>query len=337
MSALTTQGEVVAAVFELGASEGQGRSAWPGGYPDVVEYGRAVIAAFAYVSREQSREIHVMRLRSAFERAGLTHALRYALAVLTLMREVQELGSGYWFPTPTRLVPIAQTALVITPVPTAELQRHLAVLRAGHARYVSSYAKGVLPEQSLEDWLGIETGKSTDWTKEILRRAEDSLGPTIDVEGVELFSVRQLTRRGRVINACVWTGDGRKALTSKAGLVLGRKRVSQTYYRYFCGILKGARLREEAEAPADIPRLQYGMAALAGAPLSVEHANTESGSVFTILCRLPQAERRLFTALAHKTGGTWEKTYAIEVEEHGDVLERTLKNLGADIGDANGK
>lgn len=304
---------------------------WPGGSPDIVEYARAVLAAFTYVSNEEAREVHVMRLRAAFDRAGFVHKLRYALAVLTLMREVQELSSGYWFPTPIRAVQIGRGALIIAPVPTAELHRHLTVLRAGQARYVPSYTKGLLPEQSLQDWLGIEKAESADWTKEILQRAEDNLGPTIDAEGVEYFSVRQLTRQGRLINASAWTGDGRKALTSERGLVLGRKRITQAYYRYFFGMLKGARLRQEAEVPADIPRLEYGMAAIAGAPLSIEHAIVGSGSVFKISCRLPLAERRLFAALAQKTGGTWERTYAIEVQEHCDIVDRTLRNLGADI------
>lgn len=330
-----SQGGLVGTGLGSSLSEAsQARTAWPGGSPDLVEYGRAAVSAFAYVSREQAREVHVMRLRSAFERAGFAHALRYVLAVLTLMREVQEVGSGYWFPTPTRVVRIGQGGLVIAATPTAELRRHLPVSSAGYARYVPSYSEGSLPEESFGGWLGTEIADSILWAREILRRAEADLGMTVDVDGLEFFSARRTTRRGREISVGGWTSDARKALRSPRGMILCRKRLAENYYRHFFGLVKGGRVREESAAPADLPRLQYGMAALGGTPLTVENARKGHTARFTIHWHLPRAERRLLTALARKSDGGWEKTYGLEVEDHCKVLASAFERLGAEIRDA---
>ena len=61
---------------------------------DVIEYGRALFASLSFRSSNAAREVHVLRLRAAFDRATLTHSLRYVLGVLSLTREIQELKGG---------------------------------------------------------------------------------------------------------------------------------------------------------------------------------------------------------------------------------------------------
>ncbi len=51
---------------------------------DAVEYGRGQLAALSRYSATSAREVHVLRLRYAFERAGIANQLRFALIVINL-------------------------------------------------------------------------------------------------------------------------------------------------------------------------------------------------------------------------------------------------------------
>src|SRR5262249_30268757 len=102
------------------------------------------------------------------------------------------------------------------------------------------------------------------------------------------------------------------------------------------GLLKGGLLRQEAEAPPDTARLEYGLAALAGVRLTIELARKASEATFSFYSMLPRAERRLLVALAQKTGNGWKKTYSVGIEEHCNAIATTLKNLGADVEEGNG-
>lgn len=50
---------------------------------DAVEYGRGQLAASSFYSAASAREVHVLRLRRAFERAAIANQLRYALIVIS--------------------------------------------------------------------------------------------------------------------------------------------------------------------------------------------------------------------------------------------------------------
>jgi hypothetical protein len=42
----------------------------PGPLVDAIEYGRGQLAALTYLTATTAREIHILRLRSSFDRAG---------------------------------------------------------------------------------------------------------------------------------------------------------------------------------------------------------------------------------------------------------------------------
>lgn len=312
-------------------ASGPVRLSWPGGTADAVEYGRSVLHAFSYSATNEAQEVHVLRLRNAFDRAGFAHALRYVLNVLTLMREAQELKGGYWFPTPIRLVPLDHTALVVAPVATTELARHLPVSRAGYARYLSMAGQSDLPRQSLDEWAGFETSNTAAWTQEVLRQGRASLGPTIPSENVEFFGLQQFAAASGKGTRTTWVRESRLAILNDGGIALCRSRLGENYHRYFLGGIKSGRLARETSAPGDVARLQYGIAAINGRPLLVEVTNEHPASILHVFSAIPRSERRLLLALANRTDSVRGKAYRVDVEEHSIILTKVLKNLGCDL------
>ena len=156
---------------------------------DAVEYGRGQLAASSFFSTASAREVHVLRLRHAFECAGIANQLRYALVVINLMREAQELRGGYWFPTPLRVVPIDGQAILVGISPTRELQRHFrCAARVGYARILPHDDTQALPHQDLDNWLGLKVKDSVIWSETQVENARASMGPTIPSGNVQFFT-----------------------------------------------------------------------------------------------------------------------------------------------------
>ena len=318
-------------------STNDGLLSWPGGTPDIIEFGRGVLAALTYVSNDQAREVHILRLRNALHKAGLAHSLRYVLNVLTLMRELQELKGGYWFPTPVRLVPLDRTALVIAPIATAELGRHFPVSRAGYARWLSVAGEIDLPKQSLDDWAGFEIFDTALWTREVLRQGIASMGPTIQSESLEFFGLEQIVTGSGKSTRVRWVREARAAILGENKIALCRSRLGEDYYRYFLGYVEKGRLVRETSVPRDIDRLQHGIAYIVGRPLTVEIANDDTASILRIFSAVPRPERRLLLALANRTSSARGKAFRVEVEEHLVLITRVLKNLGCEARHANAR
>lgn len=321
---MTTQQEV---------SRGQtGRLAWLGGTRDVLEYGRGQFAALAYVSSNRAREIHVLRLRNAFDRAGVGQALRYALNVLALMREVQELKGGYWAPTPPRLVPLAQSAILIAPISTEELERHFeGVQRAGYARVLLRTPDIDLPRQSLSDWAGFHVVETKAWAGDVVRKAAKEMSPTVEPQNVEFFAVQRISGTfGRRATPC-WATDARLAATSDGKTVLCRSRLAENYYRYFLGTLERGRIVAEAATPREVDRLQYGIAALTDRPITVLLDEDEGRCLVRIFAVLPRPERRLLLGLAARSDSRPGKAYQLQTEEHVQLITNMLQRLSCEI------
>lgn len=299
---------------------------------DAIEYGRGQLAALAYLSATAAREVHVLRLRNSFERAGMVHKLRYSLGVLNLMREAQELGGGYWFPTPLRIVPIDGQAILVGPVPTHELQRHFSgVTRAGYARILPQWGGTALPRQDLDDWLGLDTQDTVAWSELQIANAQASLGPTISSGTVQFFCVRTARSRFGSTTTIAWTNDPRSSLAGRQGVVLCRERVASESFRYFIGRVERARLTAEGSDPKDVIRLQFGLAALAGEPCTVVVSSRESESVIHLPPWIPRPERQLVFALCTRDFSFPGKAYRVRSETFTQLIVSKLKRLGCEV------
>ena len=307
-------------------------SNWPGGTRDVVEYGRGQFAALAYVSSNRAREIHVLRLRKAFDRAGVGQSLRYVLNVLTLMREVQELNGGYWAPTPPRMVSLEQGAMLIAPIPTDELKRHFGGIQAaGYARVIVQSADVDLPKQTLDDWAGFDVIDTKAWAGNAIRKATKEMSPTIEPQNIEFFGVQRISGPFGSRAAPAWVTDTRLAASADSKTVLCRSRLAENYYRYFWGTLERGRIVTESVAPKEIDRLQYGIAALTDRPITVVFDRDDGLPVVRTFAILPRPERRLLLGLAQRCDARAGKAHQFQTEEHVQLIAEALQRLGCEI------
>lgn len=307
-------------------------SNWPGAMRDPVEYGRGQIAALGYVSSNQAREIHILRLRNAFDRAGIGQTLRYVLNVLTLMREVEELKGGNWALTPPRFVPLAKGSMIIAPIPTDELSRHFAgIHRAGYARVLTEGAEIDLPRQSLDDWAGLEISDTKNWARSELRRSANEMTVTIEPQNVEFLYLRHNAGSFGTHTTPGWASDARVAAIAEDRTALCRSRLAKNYFRYFMGRLERGKVVSESPAPSDISRLQHGIAALTGRPITVLLDEDVRGCLVRIFSVLPRPERRVLFGLAPRCDSGFGKSYQPCTREHLKVITEMLQRLGCEI------
>lgn len=298
---------------------------------DAVEFGRGQLAALTYLTPTDAREVHILRLRSSFDRAGIAHKLRYALNVISLMREVQDIGNGYWFPTPLRVVPMGGQSILVGPLPTHELRRHFSnVIRAGYARVCGPSDPTMLPKQDLDAWLGLERNDTVTWIESNLRKGREEMGPTILSGSVQFFSVETTRHTLGSFVKPVWRNDLNSALMVEDDVVLCRERVTREYFRYFLGRVTGARLVAEGPIPRDTIRVQFGFAALCGKPLTITVTERDNDYIFRIPIGLPRGERQLMLALGVRDMSFPGKVYRVR-KEFVSLIEATLQRLGCEM------
>lgn len=146
-----------------------------------IEVVRAALCTLTYRANFQFEPVHILRIKSVCERLGLTEAIPTLLAQLKLLREVEDLGAGYWAPTAQRFVSFPNVNLVVSPNPTTEIRRWLRreVQCAGIGRVTERETIVPLPEESIDQWIGSPADLIA-WTKNILDRATANLMPTTD-------------------------------------------------------------------------------------------------------------------------------------------------------------
>ena len=299
---------------------------------DPVEYVRGQLTALAYRSPVVAREVHILRLRKVFERARIVNQLRYALNILRLMREAQELPGGFWFPTPLRAVPIAECAILVGSIPTKELQRHFrGAERAGYARVSHRLESHDLPVQDLDSWIELDVADTVAWTAIQLATAQAAMGPTIVPTSIEYFTVRDVRSPFGTLVESLWVDDLRSAGTTPFGIVLCRQRMGRGSFRHFLGQIDRGRMIAEAPAPIESARMQFGLAALAGKRITVPIVAREEATVFHLSMGLPRAERQLVLALGVRDMPSRYKAYRIHGAALSSLVAAKLKNLGCEM------
>lgn len=299
---------------------------------DPVEFARGHLVASAYLSSTSAREVHVQRLHIAFDRAGIAGKLRFALRVLSLMREAEDLGYGYWFPTPLRAVDGGQLTLLVSASPTCELMRHFpSIRRAGYARVISLSDAENLPRQSLDQWLGDTPGSTEAWANLELECARAAMGTTSPYPHVEFFGVMASGPRESPTFSPHWAHDPARAVIHGDGIVLCRERLSAVAFRYFVGQLDDGLLVAESNRTVDADRLQFGLAALAQRNISVNAKRLSDADVYFMPAQLPRSERRLLFALGQRDMCLPGKAYRVSLGAASSLVNARLKSLGTGV------
>ena len=298
---------------------------------DPVEFARGHLVASAYLSSTSAREVHVQRLHSAFDRAGIAGKLRVALRVLLLMGEAEDLGQGYWFPTPTRAVDSDELTILVSASPTQELVRHFpSVRRTGYARVLSRVDAEHLPHQALDQWLGDAPTSTLAWAQAEVTHARSAMGPTSPSGNAEYFGVVASGPRQSPTFTPQWTRDPGRAIVQADGIVLCRERLSVATFRHFVGQLDDTRLVAESNRKVDTDRLQFGLAALARRNISVNAKRLGDGDIYFMPAPLPRPERRLLFALGQRDVRLPGKAYRVSPGAASSLLNARLESLGTD-------
>ena len=201
---------------------------------DVVEYVRGQFSSLSYINDKTAREVHVLQLRKKFERAGIENELRFALKVLDLMREAQNLGNGYWYPTPLRVVPTDGLAILVSSLPTHELQRHFeGVKREGYARVIPLTDSLDFPQQLLDDWLGLDVKDSVLWCEGQIKIALADMKPTIPSSSVQFYTARSVRSFSGITTEPQWVDEPQFSLTWQEGIFLCRERIAATVNSFY--------------------------------------------------------------------------------------------------------
>jgi hypothetical protein len=295
---------------------------------DIVEYVRGQFSSLSYINDITAREVHVLQIRKTFERAGIENELRFALKVLDLMREAQNLGNGYWYPTPLRVVPMDDLAILVSSLPTQELQRNFeGVIREGYARVIPLTESPDFPRQLLDDWLGLDVDDSVLWCERQIKIALADMKPTIPSGSVQFFTTRSVRSFFGKTTEPQWVKGPQHCLAWQENIILCRERIAAEYYRYFFGKVFGTRLTNEGPTLNNVSRVIFGFSALMGNPISVIIDTKNGGSVFRIATNLPRPEWQLLLALGVRDG----KVFRVRCEAFVPIIAERLRRLGCFI------
>jgi hypothetical protein len=296
---------------------------------DALELARGALAALSYVSPTVSRDVHVTRLRDKFDKAGIAESMHEALATMQFLREAEALDGGYWTPAPTRAVALTdQTCLLVGVPPTLELRRHFeGVRRAGSGRVVAASRAARLPHQPLESWNGADGRGAMTWAELSTHAAADQLAPSIAVDGLETFGTRSFVVRGTRRSEPAWLAAGEPGACTWGGVGLYRARTGTARHRYFFGKYDKTSRFFEGPLAKDSLRVQYGLAALQGRPLTIEIWSGQGAARIALPLGAPIPVRRLLTALCEADPKSFGRRWTCCVPELLPALRASLEDL----------
>ena len=152
------------------------------------------------------------------------------------MREAQNLSNGYWYPTPFRVVPINDLVILVSSLPTQELQRHFkGVIREGYARVIPLTDPQDFPQQLLDDWLRLDVDDSILWCERQIKIALEDMKPTIPSGSFQFYTTRSVRSFFGKTTEPQWVNGPQHCLSWQENIVLCRERIAAEYYRYFFG------------------------------------------------------------------------------------------------------
>jgi len=297
-----------------------------------IEYGRGHISALSFSSNTTAREVHILRIRNIFDRAGIINKLKYTLSVLSLMRELQNLGRGYWFPVPVRIVPIPKGGILLGILSTNEFRTKFPdVKSAGYARVIGESIENNLPRQDLDNWLGLDVPNSISWSKSQITLAQENMSSALPKINIQFLGSANTKKYSKYPSNPIWTDNNKAAIVLEKGVVFCREHITGNIFRYFIGQLQGAKVVAEAEVRCDLIRFQYGFAALADKPFCITLEGKTGDKIFHVPAWLPRPERQLMLALGVRERSLLEKAYRVTGEEFNMLIIERLHRLGCTV------
>ena len=302
---------------------------------DPIEVARGALASLSFRTEHLAHEVHTGRIQEIFFRSGTPQEkLIPALKALGDLREAEQLKYGYWLPTPSRRVSLnTETCLLVSIVPTTELKRLFqSVHRAGFGRLADTQQVMDLPCQSLQSWLGTGNMDTATWARTQIEFTSSKLKPSIASPDLEAFSVKA-TRMSNYASRHepVWLLSTDRRASVWNDVKLFRSRLSARYHRYFLGRILGNSTLLEGPAVQDNLRLQYGLAALLGQPLTSSVVSKDNVRYLRLPLAVPRSAKRALNALCEPDLKSFGYLWICRQVECWSTVQTVLKDLGCEI------
>ncbi len=302
---------------------------------DPIEVVRGAVASLSVTAQSTVHEVHMGRIQEIFSRTNLpSQALKCALADISVLREAEDLGKGYWLPTPTRAVSLdGDSSLLVSIAPTAELQRHFSsIRRAGLGRLVATAQASRLPTQSLKSWRGINDIDTATWVRTLIKSATNDFRPSIASAELEAFSVKSVSRATRNgYREPAWLSITDRRVSAWNSVSLFRSRLGPNHYRYFLGRVTSSRVLLEGPGVVDNLSLQYGLASLLGEPLTVFTRSQANSILVSLPLIVPHSVRRLLSALCEMDPQRFGYVWLCHKATCWPTVKSALQDLGCEI------
>ncbi len=294
----------------------------------VTEYTRGILCSLAnshYGDLAESRPIHTSKIRAQFEGLGAPELYRLGLGLLQLLREVEQLHSGFWLLTPYRIVSIGRVHAFIGAVPI--VSRALEnVEQRGLGRFVPEAVAARLPRQSLQSWMGETPDTTNSVLNQFLANHRKLAAPTCpppQVEYLKILGDRGDSRFG-------WIQEPNQVLPSERIGICRERR--GTTYRYFSAEIAHSQIQLESPIENKPLRVMFALAGNSGRPVNANVRIDGGHLAIHVPEPLPREEYRLATLLADTVLRSGRgSTYVVD-RAFADVFLTHLNKLGCRTG-----
>lgn len=300
---------------------------------DPLETCRSAIAASCWTPDLTAKEVHVGKLSRLFESIAIDRAsLDRSLDLIERLREIERLDHGYLAPTTLRRIDMGvELSLVVGAQSTEELRRHFpSICRAGSGRVCTRSEADSLPPQPLFDWLGTDGRTAAEWIKETISHPSGPLAESVIGDGLEAFSIKKSAACNSIRREPLWRSvdSGTECKWKKISLL--RQRTGQSTYRFFLGRFANGRIYE-GQTLTDPRRAQFGLAALAGEPLTALWREASGEQTIHLPLLLPRSESRLFAALCIEVIGSYGYKWICRTSDICSAIRSALKRLDCEV------
>jgi hypothetical protein len=286
---------------------------------------RSALCSLSWLGPNDSRPAHIHSIGALVARLGHVDSHASGLRTLSLIREAQHVGGGYWVPAPERIIKLAHNYLIVSPNPTTALTRFFGPIKtAGACRTMDGLPSASTNLYSLENWIDAPTDLPL-WTKTVIADATHTLRDTMQPAEEILVYVPWLARMGRNYEG-PWRNF--QDVSNRIGNRLVVCKTPSNQRRFF-GEIVGGRIVREAEINVDRLRLSYGINVLSSFRSRVFARSLDSIFEAELSMPLPEAEARLINALAVRTESEIP-TYRFS-EMYAGLIGSALSNLGIDL------
>ena len=291
----------------------------------LLECARGVLYSLSAGDDGRIKEVHVSRIRGAFESLGNASLYRVALKLLSLFREVEALSGGYWLPAPYRVIEMEGRNAFIGATPSVHGLLG-EVTCEGLGRFVSEAVAARFPKQTIESWMGLSL-QPTALINTFLKSHQSNVTPTLNLANIEYLKLtadpRQIGRR------FFWVKKPNAVLAS--GQVSICRIKNNGFYRYFSSSLTPGEMNTEAKIEQSLPRLMYAIARFSGPPVVVGVKHLKLLVEVTVPERLPLEEYRVALLLSQSMRREGHRTTYLLAPNSAPTFIDSLVRLGCEL------